>query len=489
MPTTRFRGKATAIFAVFALYVVVFISVQGAHELQEVRQYGILKAQSSNLHQQVEQRLKSYFGGIRALEHMAAHSWSRGDVSDQEYGKLGRFIIAQHPEVLATNFITPEGVISRVYPFKENQAALGKTSQNIQLIKASLARGEPFFFSPPFRLFQGPEGFIYYLPLWRQDKHLGWYAVVLSRDPFRTLFTQGAETFHLQVSDDDSGVIYFSTDGGADAQNPFLRESTFQFSGRKMRLRTWLLVPPSDQITLLFNTIVSLLLTALIAIAWYFYRQRRKMAQRLDGLNQLLRLIVRDAATGLQTIKGQLENWRDNPDLMAREKLLRHMAWLADTIDQVKLVHQFSQDVRDLHRVRTPLLPLVLEISSMLEERLQTKDLELRFDPEQLAAVWAWINPGLFSHGVLYGLLTHLIRQTPPGASLAIEAGVSANRNSWIEVSGTRAKAHDQETPDVELLVARRVCKLLGTEFIHSNTSGEKDVFRVQFGGTRPMAQ
>ncbi|MFP5458736.1 MAG: hypothetical protein ACLGG7_08385, partial [Bacteriovoracia bacterium] len=120
-------------------------------------------------------------------------------------------IQATLPEVVGVNLLDASGRIVRIWPEEYNSSALGKVSQNIIPLTESLSRGEALWLSPPFRLFQGDQGFAYYQPLTQKGQQIGWLAVVVTSETFFKEFAKSeyGRNFHLMAIDEVTGEKYF----------------------------------------------------------------------------------------------------------------------------------------------------------------------------------------------------------------------------------------------------------------------------------------
>src|SRR5690606_4658417 len=119
------------------------------------------------------------------------------------------------------------------------QKALGKKSQYYQEILKSTARGEKYWFSPPFKLYQGTNGFIFYIPLRNKGKLSGWIAPVISSNLLFKHFKESNffNNYELVIKDKLSGNIYFET--GLPPKSGEIREVSSPLWGREIIFQSW----------------------------------------------------------------------------------------------------------------------------------------------------------------------------------------------------------------------------------------------------------
>ena len=159
------------------LFVLSNTRLEGKRNDLTLKQANVIK-------NDVDERLRLYLNGTMGARMVASAFWEQIIVEDNEYRKLAETLVTEFPEIYGVNQVEPNGLISRVYPEERNKPAKGLISQNIQHLKDSLARHDKFWFSPPFDLYQGGRGFVCYVPLKKNEKHLGWLAIVISTEPF-----------------------------------------------------------------------------------------------------------------------------------------------------------------------------------------------------------------------------------------------------------------------------------------------------------------
>jgi len=297
-----------------------------------------LRKQTLVIQNSVQERFRLYMRGAVAAGSAIGEFWERGSVDDKTYSAMADHLIAALPETIGINEVKPDGTISRVWPKQVNSPALGKISQNIQALKDSLLNNEKVWLSPPFSLYQGGHGFAYYLPLSRNNLHLGWLAVVIDTSKFFKEFTKNefGKSFHVSALEQSTGKPYMA--GPLSPMNvptSLVQNGMVEEFGRKIQISIW---PKFHTISkwyinlwpIFLACLFSLILTA--AIRWW--EKLREAQNRLEELNLLLRLAIHDSASSLTSIQGYLEIMKEDPTLIPVERLSRHVGFVIDVLDQ-----------------------------------------------------------------------------------------------------------------------------------------------------------
>lgn len=372
----------------------------------------------------IEDQLRLHLKGVVASQVGVAELWRMSSVDDETYNRVAEKIQATLPEVVGVNLLEASGRIVRIWPRDYNSSALGKVTQNLIPLAESLARGEALWLSPPFRLFQGDQGFAYYQPLTHKSQHIGWLAVVVTTETFFREFAKSdyGRNFHLSAVDEVTGEKYFQGKEAPTHATDLRQTGGIDEFGRKIRLTVW---PKAHLLTPWYVKVwpvaLSLLFSTVLTFAYRWWLERKRALEQLEDLNNLLRLTIHDASGTLTTISGYLEIMQEDPNLVPVERLSKHVGIVADLLDQIRLVRRYAKPTEAWRRERVSLLNLILEVSVFVGDRLKNKDLLLRYDPEKLSAAQLHLNKGLFGHSVLGNIISHVIRTSSPGSVVSID--------------------------------------------------------------------
>jgi|GEM_PF-2686253 len=461
----------------------------------ESKRNKLLLMQAKVIQHDVDERLRLYLSGTMGARVVASAFWEQRAVEQHEYEKLAAKLIEEFPEIYGVNELDAAGKIIRVYPLESNRPALGLISQNASYLKDSHAKSEKFWFSPPFPLYQGGRGFVCYLPLMRGGQHLGWLGVVISTDKFFDTFTNNefGKNFHIEVTDIKTGENYIADRPmpTGDRQELLFQSSLNQF-GREVLVSVWpkeSIEPSSFPWAVPVGVAIFLSLIATQAFRWW--TQREDARRSLSSLNNLLRLTVHDTASSLTIIKGYLEIMKTDVTLVPVERLSRHIGFVVDLLDQIKLVRYMSASHDHWIKERLPLLNLVLEVSEVMSERLRNKDILLRYDPEELAAAQMTLNRGLFCQSVLGNILSNAIMFSPNGSTIILNHRINGDMHEIDVVDRgpgvpelTLKQLKERKVSDTGssfgLMIAQQVAELHGGDLQIITGQGGSNIVRVR---------
>lgn len=163
-----------------------------------------------------------------------------------------------------------------------------------------------------------------------------------------------------------------------------------------------------------------MIISILSTLAYSWWSKHLESNSSLEELNQLLRLTIHDTSNSLTAIKGYLEIMKDDPDMVPVEKLSKHVSFIIDLLDQIKVMKQLTSTKQEWKLSETSLLQIVLEVSDILSDRLKAKKLSLTYNPEQLVNVKLQVNKSLFAHSVIGNLLNNAIKFSPDSTNISI---------------------------------------------------------------------
>ncbi len=461
----------------------------------EAQRNELLQTQARVIQNDVHERLRLYLSGTMGARLVASAFWEQVSVEQHEYEKLAGTLIEEFPEIYGVNQLDENGKIVRVFPLTKNQPALGQTTQNLKFLNDSLQANEKYWFSPPFNLFQGGRGFVCYLPLKKAGKHLGWLGIVISTDQFFDYFTNNefGKSFNVEITDTKTGQHYL-TDAKTNqpSRGDLLFQNTLTEFGREIMVTVW---PKEDlapvKATWLIPASLALLVSLLATLAFSWWNQREDARNSLANLNQLLRLTIHDTAASLTTIKGYIEIMKNDATLVPVERLSRHIGFVVDLLEQIKLVRHLSTSSEHWNTERLPLLTLVLEVSEVMSVRLRDKAILLSYAPEELAAAKVTLNRGLFAHSVLGNVLSNAIMLSPTRGTITLSHRLSEGMHE-IDVcdNGPGVSPHtlkqlkdkkvSETGPSFGLMIAQQVIELHRGELQVLRGEDGKSIVRVR---------
>lgn len=398
----------------------------------------------------IEERFHLLIESPLAIGVVSAEYFASGQMDEKSYQQLANNILGNFDEMLGLNILNSEGKIVRIFPYRENLPSLGKVSQNYPFFLKSYQNQEPYWLSPPFKLFQGPEGFTFYIPIHRKGEFIGWVAPVISVDKFFKKFIKSEflASYHLLVQDVETSRPYFQTSAlPREDKNNILREHTTIIKGRKIAFISWRKDPQEMTYGWSMSLLIGLILSLTIVYGFNLYKQRRFIKDQLSDVESLLKLTVQNTSSSFNIIQGQLDLMKIGAAPFSLDKIEKNVSYIATLLEQIKVLQNMAEAVDLKKQERTSLLPLFLELSELWNDKLREKRILLDYDPEVLADTRIQGNKWLLCHSVFGSILNHTIQSTPVNGQIKIRCsrkdnqqvisidnfGMASTQNAWDE--------------------------------------------------------
>lgn len=298
---------------------------------------------------------------------VGADYFARGPLDKMDYSPFRR-LLEHNPEIFGLNVLDAEGKIIRAWPYDENAAALGKTTQNIEHIRRAYERGQDHWLSPPFNLYQGERGFVFYLPIIENNKLKGWFAPVVNTQTFSSKFQlhELLQAYELVIQDTDSESLYFST-AMVPKEQKVLETANLNFYNRSLNFYCWkkpMLLPRPMSGSAIFG--ISAVLSLLSLFVFGLVEQKRKARAQLRDIGVLLRMTYQEAQTKLINLHNKLSSSKSEA-----------IDYLNNLIEQIDLLQTMTWDEQANHEEVVPLLPLMENQLRYFNDVIENKNLKV----------------------------------------------------------------------------------------------------------------
>lgn len=454
----------------FSLLTFVGIRYVNNHEAS------LEKEQSNIIQEQIRDRFKLFLKVPLSLGLAGSDFYSFQEFQKLYQASYAKNFLTLNKDILGLSLLNEEGKIVSVYPETENLNAKGKITQNIKLLMDSLNRKETFWFSPPFKLFQGGQGFVFYIPVYKNKIFRGWFAPVISTARFDEEFklNEYLKTYNLIIKDAATGIPYFSTGVDPDENEKIFR-STHKLYNRDIEFLSWKKVPPTP-ITMAWYVVlfIAFIPAALITFMAKLYRQRKAARHQLRDISVLLRLTSREALAKLIDLQaefykmGSTENMTFVTNLMEQIELLQT---LADSDEEIKIKEQ-------------EFLPLLQNEISSIQEIINKKSISVSFSPESMKEVLVNVNGWILRNCVLSNILIHSIIHAESGTGINIDSKLSDDK-TFITFHTQMVMRGESDTPavniDRRMEVARHALSLFKGELFIQHDLGGGIIIRIIF--------
>lgn len=396
------------------------------------------------------------------------------DKGDETYGELLQRILVEKEYIIGLNQLDKNGNIFNIYPVESNQGARGKVSQNYSEILKSYERGEKFWFSPPFQLYQGSPGFVFYIPIENNNKLMGWMAPAISSPLFFKHFKtlDFFKNYELVIKDASTGNIYFET--GMAHQTDELHEYKSRIFKRDIIFQTWPKTSnPRFEIPFYGRFLICLLIAFICALFMKIHLQKNKAYMRLGEISDVLKLTSNEILLNLMDIQNNFLSQAD-PEFKNNLEENKDLQTATNLFEQVELLRNIASS-ENFYEETFEILPLIKEHLSTLQEVVAKKNLKLKLESETFKDIKITGNKWLISNTVLRNALSYCALISAPNSQVEITHTVTSRECSTIfsidkVIEEEMSKAFRIER---RLLVAQNVMSLLNGEIsIRYNSSG-----------------
>lgn len=428
------------------------------------------------LHHNVADRFTLLMDTHQAIGLVASEYISSGNLGTSEYEDLTRRILENFDEILGLNILNNEGTIINVSPKNANQSALGKTTQNIDSLTTSYKNNEPYWLSPPFKLFQGGMGFSFYMPIVKKGKQLGWVAPVIDQSKFFKKFvtSEFLTTYHLIIRDEVSGRTYFATENSPmGVIEKFENEKLIK--DRKISFISWPKKPnPMEKRQLYLSLILALGLSVLGIFSLWMYDQKLIIRKRLESLSNLLRMTVNDTGQSLTTIQRQFEQMQLSLPSTQLQKVSRHLNYMNTLLRQMEMLQKLTGNIKRQEFTRETVLPMILEVTDLLNDEMNEKRVILIYDPQELSHIEILADKWLICHSVLRHFIRQAMLMSPANGDIELKYS-KENQFNCFSILHKGVGFHDEllhgKITDEETFVAEKVIQLHQGKLHFQNTS------------------
>lgn len=370
-------------------------------------------AQTEIIQEHVKDRFNLFLKLPLSLGFIGSDYFSENKLS-MEDAPFAKNLLSLNKDILGLNLLDDKGTIVSVFPSTDNQNARGRTTQNYVHLRNSIAKKESFWLSPPFTLFQGQPGFVFYIPVFHANgKHKGWFAPVISTSLFDTEFKleEFLKTYDLIIRDVETGIPYFATGIGPDKNQKSYQRKVKLFN-RELEFLSWRKNSQSHltarwEVIFLFSLVPAFFITFMMNL---FY-QRKAARHQLKDISLLLGLTSKEALAKLVDLQSEFYK------IGATENI----TFVTNLIEQIELLQTIAYTGQEMELKLQPFLPLLHDEIQNLQDIIQKKNLRITYHDECFNGVNVEVNSWLLQNCVLNNILTHSIIHAEIGTSMNID--------------------------------------------------------------------
>lgn len=472
--------KKTSTIFLLSLLIFYFLLQAFTRTLVQ-RQEAIDAKQTSIIQENVKDRFKLFLNLPLSIGIIGADYFSKDNFLSRHYSPAAETLLRINREILGLNILNKNGLIVRVHPQESNPDAAGRITQNLEALKTSYQKGELFWFSPPFDLYQGKKGFVIYVPIVRDQDLKGWFAPVINAEIFFNRFKldEFLKSYDLIIKDKETHHHYFSTSDKSLPESK-IYETTANIMGREIVFQNWRKNNGDFfQFPWYWNFSLALIFAIISALLVKLYEQRKKAREQLNEISGLLRLTSKEALSNLVDIHSEFNQLE--PSDVQRSSFSKNVFYLTNLIEQIDLLQTMAQAKEEIHHEVHSFLPLLERQLEILHEVIEKKDLHINFKNDNLAKVSISANGWLLQNSVLSNVLSHALIYAQSGSTLEIE-NKSSDESHFItfHVKQILQKGRDGATKmNRRMEVAKGILHIYHGELFVQNDLAEGMIIRI----------
>lgn len=411
------------IITVFILsFIISSLALQGLSFYLTKNQERTENRQNQIILEDIKFRFKLFLDIQSSIGIIGSEYFSKGPLEQNDYGPLNNERLLQiNRQIMGFNVVDDQGKIVKVYPYEQNKKALGNESQNFEELKQSFKRGEMMWFSPPFKLFQGDNGFAIYYPITNSRKLKGWFATVISTQLFRKDFDvrEFLSSYDLTILDNKTQRPYYST-AVLPEDNTHTFRTTGMFHGRELAFISWR-KDPDSHVLFPFSWIMggSFIFSLLMVLSFKFYDQRKRARLQLKDISMILKMTSKEAISRLIDLQQEIFKVGN----------LENAKYVTNLIEQVDLLQSTANEKREIEQECINILPVLLAEIEEADYLIRKKGIVLRFSPEKMTNLEIKTNPWLFKNNVMGSIITYAIIHAEQGSGISIECQKNFSRH------------------------------------------------------------
>lgn len=415
---------------IFSFFVLHSIFLWLGH-----KQTRLIEQEIKILHSEVENRFRLMIENKQSILMVSVTLAVYGKDFDRNYEQLADLVLQNFDDVLGLNLVDNNGLIIKVAPLEKNSIALGKISQNLPRLLRARERGEDLYVSPPFDLYQGVRGIGFYKPLLRDNNFDGWLALVQSLDRFMEKFVLSSflGTYDLVIRDVETGLDYYTSAPVPKGEQGVTRNRAI-IKGRQIDFISWrkegLVRTYVSWETIL---LLALILSLTVSGALWAFDQRSRAKRELRNIEALLRATFTSTSNNLHSIQEQVELIKMGSGFVPLSKISSHLTYLTALINQLNVLVKISESKDPEKLERASILPMLVDLSKTLSEKLASKNQRLVFSSQDFLGVEIDTSCWIYFNDILSNVICFFINAATGSGEIQVEL-VSGGEHPTIAV-------------------------------------------------------
>ena len=343
----------------------------------------------------------------------------------ERYGALTEMLEQEYADFFAINLISPEGVITKVFPTEPNRLALGRNllKERPELSPYLLAaRSEKTAkMSHLVMTFQKVPAYVLYIPRYDVSGNFtGWLnGVVDFQNWLKRYFKDNQlENQHIRIRWENPDSLVVEEGPGGAAQ-------TFSYSynilNQKITVDVGFLNSPMDverdrYFTLLMAVgLILLLVISIFLVELTFSRERARVVNSYLALkSSLLSSLTHDISSPLMVLAINFERAKVGADLTAqqKERIEHSLKTMEDMLKNARYLHAQELGLMQIKPMPVPLARAVRDSHSLVVEQAAKKNIKIEISdiPEDILVQ---ADPSTLANNIILNAFTNEVKFSP----------------------------------------------------------------------------
>lgn len=350
--------------------------------------------------------------------------------------------------IVTARYFSQANYDAEVYPQTPNLFSLTKISQNHSQLAASLAKGEKFWLSPPFKLFQDGLGFAFYIPMLKEKSLVGWAAPVISEQKFMEKFkiAHYLKDYHLTIEDALTKKNFFTSADLPSNRDDVIMTQKIIF-GRKINFYSWPVHHSfSYKASWLLCLLISLALSTLATYAFRIKTLRKQEIKQLGKIKASLEITASEASGALDVISEHLNS--DSADgMIEKDKVADYIFYVSNLLEQLSTSTKLCRPAQHPQHESLDVMQILQDQNTLFQNMYKEKKVSIKLDQSNLYNFKIHANRWLLSHCVFGNILRILIINAPRNSEIQINL-FKDNGLNIISFHGLVAKKNESHHLD-----------------------------------------
>ncbi len=352
---------------------------------------------------------------------------------EENYESLARIAMDNFSAFYAINYVSPDGVIKKVFPREPNLLALGQKLFEKESVRTYLKASrdtQSAQMSHRIMTYQKIYAFVLYVPIFDQsNKFVGWINGVVDFDSWLLsyLASRNLTNTRVRIRWDES------PDSMIDQGNAYEADFftyTYQLLNQRVHIDVGFSRPPSEQLRNRFYLLMLVVGIILLGLIGYFYMRMMMVKNRLARANSqlflknsLLSSVTHDISNPLLALNLNLESVLQDESStftpLQKQKAIRSLKRMGEMLNGARRMHAQGMGLDVIGTQPVNLHESLHEALHGIHDYAESKP--VKFDVEEFSStIYVKAEPKTLINNVLTNVLTNAVKFSPLSGTVKI---------------------------------------------------------------------